>query len=121
MSFGRLLGPLGALLGRSWGVFGSLRGALGEEIYQRRGGCLLALPHLECLESPLGPPKRPKSFQNLGKINVLCFLAFSLLELSWAILDALTPRDRPRQGPGDGVGGGVFSEGEEGNMEEETP
>ena len=31
----------------------------------------------------------------------------ALLEPSWAILDALTPRGPPRPGPGEGVGGGV--------------
>ena len=49
----------------------------------------------------------PKSFQNLGKINVLCFLAFSLLELSWAILDVPTTRETPRPGQWGGVRGGV--------------
>ena len=34
-------------------------------------------------------------------------LSGALLEQSWAILDALTARDRPRPGPGEGVGGGV--------------
>ena len=34
-------------------------------------------------------------------------LSEALWEPSWAILDALTPRDRPRPGPGEGVGGGV--------------
>ena len=99
-------GPLGALLGRSWGALGSLRGALGailEEIYQRRGEPQLAPP----LQSPSNRIKRPKSFKNLRKINVLCFLAFSLLELSWAILDVPTTRDRPRPGQWGGVRGGV--------------
>ena len=107
---GGLLGPLGALLGRSWGALGSLRGALGailEEIYQRRGGCLLAPPLQSASSRLLGPPERPKSFQNLGKINVLCFLAFSLLELSWAILDVPTTRETPRPGQWGGVRGGV--------------
>ena len=103
---GRLLGPLGALLGRSWGALGSLRGALGailEEIYQRRGEPQLAPP----LQSPSNRIKRPKSFKNLRKINVLCFLAFSLLELSWAILDVPTTRETPRPGQWGGVRGGV--------------
>ena len=44
----------------------------------------------------------------------------SLLEPSWAILDALTARDRPRPGPGEGVGGGVnpSPKGKKGLLEE---
>ena len=34
-------------------------------------------------------------------------LSKALVEPSWAILGALTARDRPRPGPGEGVGGGV--------------
>ena len=81
-------GALGALLGRSWEPSGRSWGHLGGDRSKKRGSPISVAP-LECLESPLGPPKRPKSFQNLGKINVCCFLAFSLLEPSWAILDSL--------------------------------
>ena len=50
-------------------------------------------------------------------------LSGALLEPSWAILDALTPRGPPRPGPGEGVRGWgkPLPEGEEGKMEEETP
>ena len=34
-------------------------------------------------------------------------LSEALLEPSWAILDALTPRERPPPAPGEGVGGGI--------------
>ena len=99
-------GPLGALLGRSWEPSGRSWGHLGGDL-SKKGGSLIRVAPLECLESPLGPPKRPKSFQNLRNINVLCFLAFSLLEPSWAILDALTTRGTPRPGRWGGVRGGV--------------
>ena len=81
-------GPLGALLGRSWEPSGRSWGHLGGDL-SKKGGVLISLAPLECLESPLGPFLRPKSVQNLMKINVFCFLAFSLLEPSWAILDSL--------------------------------
>ena len=81
-------GPLGALLGRSWEPSGRSWGHLGGDRSKKRGSPISVAP-LECLESLLGPPKMPKSFQNLCKINVFCFLAFSLLEPSWAILDSL--------------------------------
>ena len=119
-------GPLGALLGRSWGALGSLRGALGailEEIDQRRGELQLALPLQSASSRLLGPPKRPKSVQNLKKINVLCFLAFSLLEPSWAILDAPTRRGTPRPGQRGGVRGGVnpSPKGKKGGWQRKLP
>ena len=46
-------------------------------------------------------------------------LSEALLEPSWAILDDLTTRGPPRPGPGEGVGGGVYPEGEEGDWKEE--
>ena len=86
-------GPLGALLGRSWEPSGRSWGHLGGDLSKKGGSPISAAP-LECLESPLGPFLRPKSFQNLMKINVCCFLAFSLLEpscvfrgASWGLLE----------------------------------
>ena len=43
----------------------------------------------------------------LGHLGGHPGLSEALLEPFWAILDALSPRDRPRPGPGEGVGGGV--------------
>ena len=86
--------PLGRLLGLSWGaleaVLGAFEALLGPSWRRsiKEGGALISAAPLECLESPLGPFLKPKSFQNLKKINVLCFFAFSLLEPSWAILGA---------------------------------
>ena len=71
-------GPLGALLGRSWEPSRRSWGHLGGD-RSKKGGSPISVASLECLESPLGPPKRPKSFQNLWKINVLCFLALFAL------------------------------------------
>ena len=51
-------------------------------------------------------------------------LSDALLEPSWAILDAPTPRGTPFvqvQGRGYGVGVNPAPNGEEGKMEEETP
>ena len=50
-------------------------------------------------------------------------LSEALLEPSWAILDALTARETPRPGPGEGVRGRgkPLPEGEEWGLEEETP
>ena len=100
-------GSLGALLRCSWEPSERSWGHLGGDL-SKKGGLLISLAPLECLESPLGLPKRPKSFQNLKKINVCCFLAFSLLEPSWAILDVPTTRETPRPGQWGGVRGGVI-------------
>ena len=57
---GGLLGASWGLLGPSWGALRSFRGALGailEEIYQRRGGPLLALPLQSASNRLLGPPR----------------------------------------------------------------
>ena len=53
-----------------------------------KDGSRLPLAILSRLGGRLGPPE-------------------ALLEPSWAILDALTPRGAARPGPGEGVGGGV--------------
>ena len=47
------------------------------------------------------------SWAILSHLGAHLGLSDALLEPSWAILDALTARDRPRPGPGEGVGGGV--------------
>ena len=95
-----LLGSLGSLLEASWAPVGASWGSLGALLGRlrswghlggdrsKKGGSLIRFAPLECLESPLGVFLRPTSFQNLMKINVCCFLAFSLLEPSWAILGA---------------------------------
>ena len=80
-------GSLGALLGRSWEPSRRSWGHLGGDLSKKGGSPISAAP-LECLESLLVPFLRPKSFQNLNKSNVFCFLAFSLLEPSWAVLGA---------------------------------
>ena len=69
--------PLGAVLGRSWGLLEQLGS------------------HLEASWAILS---------HLGGHFGLCE---ALLEPSWAILDAPTRRRAPRPGPGEGVGGGV--------------
>ena len=69
--------PLGAVLGRSWGLLEHLRS------------------HLEA------------SWAILKHLGGHLGLSEALLEPSWAILDAPTRRRAPRPGPGEGVGGGV--------------
>ena len=89
---GRLLGPLGALLGRSWEPSGRSWGHVGGDLSKKGGSPINPAP-LECLESPLGPPKRPKSFQNLGKINLLLLSRFfalgAVLRISGSLLGPL--------------------------------
>ena len=72
--FGAIFGAFEALLGLSWGIFGSLGGPLGailEDIDQRGGGPLTALP----LWSPRSRRSGP-SWDALGAV----------LGASWAVL-----------------------------------
>ena len=84
--------PLGAVLERSWGLLEHLRS------------------HLEA------------SWAILSHLGGHLGLSEALVEPSWAILDAPTPREPPCPGPGEGVRGRgkPFPEGEDGKMEEET-
>ena len=89
----RALWPLGAVLGRSWGL-------------------------LEHLGSHLEP-----SGAILSRLGGHPGLSEALLEPAWAILDALTARDRPRPGPGEGARGRgkPLPEGEEGGWKRKLP
>ena len=106
---GRLLGPLGALLGRSSGALGSLRGALGAMLEEIKEGVVVNSPCPSRVPRIASwAPEEANILLKPSEINYLfCFLAFSLLEPSWAILDAPTTRGTLRPGPGEGVGGGV--------------
>ena len=94
-------GPLGALLGRSWEPSGRSWSHVGGDL-SKKGGSLISAAPLECLESPLGPPKRPKSFQDLGK-SMFCafspFRSWSRLGQSWTLQSVAT---RPVQVSGEG-------------------
>ena len=83
--------PLGAVLGRSWGLLEHLGS------------------HLEA------------SWAILSHLGGHLGLSEALLEPSWAIFDALTVLQAPRPGSGEGFRGRgkPFADGEEGGVEEE--
>ena len=83
----RALWPIGAVLGRSWGLLEHLGS------------------HLEA------------SWAILSHLGGHIGLSEALLEPSWAILDALTAREPPRPGPGEGVGGGGRGRGQASQLE----
>ena len=144
-ALGRSWGRLGGLLGPSWGLLGPSWGHLEASKAHRKqkrregthhrfslvfdgfwrlGEVLRGLrEHLEPSCGPLEASWRhdgghlERSCAILRHLGGHLGASEALLEPSWAILDALTPRGPPRPGPGEGVGGGVNPSPEQGKEE----
>ena len=134
-ALGRSWGRLGGLLGPSWGLLGPSWGHLeASEAHRKRNGekakiisflsVVEGFWHLgevlgglqENLQPSCGPLEASwrhdgahleRSCTVLSHLGGHLGASEALLEPSWAILGAPTPRDRPPPGPGEGVGGGV--------------